>query len=460
MATLSVDDPFTLETAVTVELSDEAQGRGVLERSREAFEKFRRTSIEERIALVEKAMQAMEKRKDEIALDISKMMGKPVSQGLNEVAGMAGRARHMASIAKESLRDVVVPKDGFDRRIVKEPLGVVLDLPAWHYPLLTAINVVAPAILAGNSVVVKHSPRSPLCGMHFARAFAEAGAPNDLVQALDCDHPTTERLVGSGLVDHVVFTGSVFGGHRIQEAAAKQFLHVGLELGGNDAAYVAADADLAKAVENIVDGCIYNAGQSCCAVERIFVHEKLYDAFVAACEPLVRAYVIGDPKDDKTTLGPVAQPHHVRELEAMVLDAKGRGARLVAGGRSTQVDGKGRFFEATLLVDVAPEARLMRQESFGPLVVVAKVSSDEEALARMNDSELGLTASVWTTDAALAERMARDLDVGTVYMNRCDSVDPALPWVGAKSSGRGHSLSALGFDQLTRPKSLHFRLHY
>jgi acyl-CoA reductase-like NAD-dependent aldehyde dehydrogenase len=457
---LSVDDPYTLEPATTVALTTEAEARPIFERARAAFRGFRTTSIDERIALVEKAMVAMEKRKDEIALDISKMMGKPVAQGRNEVAGMAGRARHMASIAKESLRAIELPKEGFERRIEKEPLGVVLDLPAWNYPLLTAINVVAPAILAGNAVVVKHSPRSPLCGMHFARAFAEAGAPEGLVQSLDCDHPTTERICGSGWVDHVVFTGSVFGGHRIQEAASKQFLHVGLELGGNDAAYVAADADLAKTVENVVDGCIYNAGQSCCAVERIYVHEKLYDAFLAACEPLVRAYVMGDPRDEKTTLGPIAQPHHVRELEAMVVDATGRGARLIAGGRAAQVNGKGRFFEATLLADVPAEARLMRQESFGPLVVVAKVSSDEEALARMNDSELGLTASVWTSDRDRAARLARDLEVGTVYMNRCDAVDPALPWVGAKSSGRGHSLSALGFDQLTRPKSIHFRVRW
>ena len=460
MTKLTVDDPYTLETSVTVDLADEARVSDVLDRARRAFRAFRGSSVKDRVALVERATQAMEKRKDEIALDLARMMGKPVPQGRNEVAGMAGRARHMAEIAEASLADIALPKENFDRRIVKEPLGVVVDLPAWNYPLLTAVNVVMPAVLAGNAVIVKHSPRSPLCGMHFARAFEEAGAPKDLVQSLDCDHPTIERMVGDSRVDHVVFTGSVYGGHRIAEAAAKRFVNVGLELGGNDPAYVAPDCDFEKTVENVVDGCIYNCGQSCCAVERVYVHRSLYAKFVEACEPLVRAYVMGDPRDEKTTLGPVAQPHHVPELEALVANAKQKGARAIAGGRATKVGGHGRFFEATLLADVPQDADLMRRESFGPLVVIAPVDSDEEALAKMNDSSLGLTASVWTSDADRAARMARALEYGTVYMNRCDSVDPALPWTGVKDSGRGWSLSALGFDQLTRPKSIHFRLRW
>jgi acyl-CoA reductase-like NAD-dependent aldehyde dehydrogenase len=311
MTKLIVDDPYTLETACTVELADEAHVNAVLDRARAAFARFRGTTVDERIDLVERATVAMEKRKDEIALDIARMMGKPVAQGRNEVAGMALRARYMASIAKASLADLVVPKEGFDRRIVKDPLGVVLDLPAWNYPLLTAVNAVMPAVLAGNAVIVKHSPRSPLCGMHFARAFDEAGAPKDLVQSLDCDHATSERISGDARVDHVVFTGSVYGGHRIQEAAAKHFIDVGLELGGNDPAYVAADCDFDKTVENIVDGSIYNCGESCCAVERVYVHRSFYARFVDACAPLVRAYVLGDPRSEQTTLGPVAQPHHV-----------------------------------------------------------------------------------------------------------------------------------------------------
>jgi len=347
---------------------------------------------------------------------------------------------------------------GFERRIVKEPLGVVLDLPAWNYPLLTAVNVVMPAVLAGNAVIVKHSPRSPLCGEHFARAFADAGAPPGLVQALQCEHATTERVIGDPRIDHVVYTGSIFGGHRIVSAASSRFVRVGLELGGNDPAYVAADCDFEKTVDNIVDGAIYNAGQSCCAVERVFVHRSIYRRFVDAAEALVRGYVMGDPIDAKTSLGPIAQPNHPGELEGLVADAVQLGGHLVCGGHRTAVDGRGRFFEATLLADVPPQSAVLQRESFGPLLPLVPVDSDEEALARMNDSTLGLTASVWTKDRERVERLARSLEYGTVFMNRCDHVDPSLPWSGWKSSGRGLSLSALGFDELTRTKALHYRL--
>jgi len=335
---------------------------------------------------------------------------------------------------------------------------VVLDLPAWNYPLLTAVNCVVPAVLAGNAVVLKHSPRSPLCGEHFARAFAAAGGPTHLVQALHCDHATSERIVGDERVDHVVFTGSIFGGHRMVEAGARRFLHPVLELGGNDPAYVAPDCDLEKTVENVVDGAIYNAGQSCCAVERVYVHAAVAGRFLEMAEPLVRAYVMGDPTREGTTLGPIAQPQHVAELEALVQDARARGGRVIAGGRRAAVEGKGRFFEATLVADGDHSMKLFRQESFGPIVPVMTVDSDEEALAKMNDSRLGLTASVWTRDRERAARFAKGLECGTVFMNRCDYLDPALPWSGWKDSGRGVSLGAMGFEGLTRPKAVHFRL--
>ncbi len=451
----TVDDPFTGETAVTIDQADDAEIGKVLDAAQRAARELRRMTVEERVALCDRALARMEESAASIAADITRQMGKPLSQASGEVKGMAGRWRHMQSIAKESLADVVLPeKEGFDRRIAKDPLGVVLDLPAWNYPLLTAVNAIVPAVLAGNAVVVKHSPRTPLCGEHFARAFAAAGAP-EAVQAFFADYATTERIVGDPRVNGVLFTGSVLGGHRIQAAAKDRFIPVGLELGGNDPAYVAADADLEKTVENIVDGAIYNAGQSCCAVERVYVHRDLYEKVVAACEPLVRAYVTGDPRDEKTTLGPIAQPWHPKELDELVADATAGGARLIAGGRSS-----GRFFPATLLRDVPQGAKLMRQESFGPILAIQPVASDDEALTKMNDSSLGLTASIWTKDKERAERLARQLDFGTVYMNRCDALDPALPWTGVKDSGRGVTLSALGFDHLTRPKALHFRLTF
>ncbi|WP_394828835.1 aldehyde dehydrogenase family protein [Pendulispora albinea] len=461
MTILDVDNPYTLESACKVPLADESRVNDTLDKARAAARAWKESPLSERIALAERAMAAMERDAESIALDITRMMGKPLAQSRGEVRGMAERARHMIEIAEASLADIVLPpKEGFERRIAKEPLGVVFDLPAWNYPLLTAVNVVVPAVLAGNAVIVKHSPRTPLSGGHFAKAFADAGAPAHVVQALDCDHPTSERIVGDPRVDHVVFTGSIFGGHRISQAAAGKFMQVGYELGGNDPAYIAADCDFDKAVESIVDGAIYNAGQSCCAVERVYVHRSLYARFVEACDALVSAYVLGDPTAAQTTLGPIAQPNHPAELEGFVGDARDSGARVVRGGRTASVDGKGRFFQATLIADVPQTAKLMKRESFGPILPIAPVDSDDEALAKMNDSELGLTASIWTSDRERAEKLSRKLDYGTVYMNRCDALDPGLPWIGTKNSGRGHSLSALGYDQLTRPKSLHFRLRF
>jgi acyl-CoA reductase-like NAD-dependent aldehyde dehydrogenase len=459
--TLVVDDPFTGEPACTVALADDVLTSKTLDLARAAARGWRQSSMTERVTLCERATAAMEAQAQSVAVEITRMMGKPIAQSLGEVKTCAARARYVASAAERALADVVLPQmAGFERRVVREPLGVVLDLPAWNYPLLTAVNCVMPAVLAGNAVIIKHSPRTPLCGEQFARAFVDAGAPAHLVQALCCDHPTSERMVGDERVDHVVFTGSIFGGHRIALAAVKRFLHPCLELGGNDPAYVAPDCDLAKTVENVVDGAMYNAGQSCCAVERVYVHKAIYRRFLEAAEPLVRAYVLGDPMSDTTTLGPIAQPHHLPELEAFVEDARSVGARVIAGGKPAKIEGRGRFFEATLLADCQPSMKLFRLESFGPILPVMPVESDDEALARMNDSRLGLTASVWTADRERAARFAHSLECGTVFMNRCDYLDPALPWSGWKDSGRGVSLGALGFDALTRPKSVHFRLSW
>jgi acyl-CoA reductase-like NAD-dependent aldehyde dehydrogenase len=459
--TLVVDNPFTGETACTVALAGEGLVDATLERARDAARAWRSSELGDRVALCERAVSHLESNADAVAGDITRMMGKPIAQSLGEIKTAAVRARSMMSIADTTLADTqLAPIARFERRIVREPLGVVLDLPAWNYPLLTAINCVVPAIVAGNAIVLKHSPRSPLCAEHFARAFAEAGAPQHLVQAIHCDHAMSERMAGDDRVDHVVFTGSVFGGHRIVLASSMRFLQPCLELGGNDPAYVAADCDFARTVENVVDGAMYNAGQSCCAVERVYVHRSLYGRFLEAAEGLIRAYAMGDPTYDSTTLGPMAQPHHIAELEELVQDARARGARIVAGGHRTSVGGRGRFFEATLVGEADHSMQLFQRESFGPILPLMAVDSDEEALARMNDSRLGLTASVWTSDRDRAARFARALECGTVFMNRCDYLDPALPWSGWKDSGRGVSLGTIGYHALTRPKSIHFRLDW
>jgi acyl-CoA reductase-like NAD-dependent aldehyde dehydrogenase len=455
---LLVDNPYTLELACEVPLADWPEVERVLDRAREGARAAAALSLAERKALVERTVVELERKSDSIAKTISEMMGKPLAQAAGELRTLASRARTMIELADRGLAPIDPGcEDGITRRIEKVPLGVVLDLPAWNYPLLTAVNVVMPAVLAGNAVIVKHSPRSPLCGPMFADAFRAAGADPRIVQSLDCAHALSEKMVADSRVDHVVFTGSVLGGTRISQAAAGRFLQIGYELGGNDPAYVAEDAELERAVDGLVDGAMYNAGQSCCAVERAYVHARHYGAFIAGAERLACAYVLGDPLAASTTLGPIAQPAHVAELESLVADALECGARLVCGGKRTQVGGRGRFFPPTLLVDVPQDARLMRVEQFGPILAVQRVGSDEEALARMNDSEFALTASVWTRDRARAERFGATLRFGTVFQNRCDFGDPRLPWSGVGQSGRGHSLSVLGFDSLTRTRSLHFR---
>ncbi len=422
-----------------------------------AYEHWRPLSLEDRARRVEQGLKYFREHAEEIARDITLQMGKPLTQARGEVKTFFHRAEYMLSIAKETLAPEILPaKPSFHFRIEHTPLGVVYNIAPWNYPLLTAVNVVIPALLAGNTVLLKHSPLTPLVGRHFENAFGKVNPPN-LVTSLIMTNAQASRLINDPRINYIAFTGSVATGTKVYRQAARRLLDVGLELGGKDPAYVAQDADLDFTVENIVDGACYNAGQSCCAVERVYVHRTLYHDFLDRAKSLLKQYRLGDPLEERTTLGPLARREALPFLEGQVKEAVRRDARLLLGGKRLKGT-RGNFFPPTLLADVPNDAKMMQEESFGPLVPVTPVADDEEALARMNDSRYGLTASIWTNDRERAERFARDLEVGTVFQNRCDYLDPALPWTGARDSGIGSTLSRYGFYHLTRRKGIHLRV--
>jgi acyl-CoA reductase-like NAD-dependent aldehyde dehydrogenase len=454
---LRVVNPFNQEVVAELALDDDAQVRAKVAAARRAFERWSRRPLGERAERVQAGLQRFRARGEEIAREVTLQMGKPIREARREVQTLFERAEHMMAIAAETLAPEVLPaREGLHRRIEHAPLGVVLDIAAWNYPLLIPVNVVVPALLAGNAVLLKHSARTPLCGERFAQAFADPDLPG-LVASLNIGHEQTAALIADPrAVDYVAFTGSVAGGRSVYRQASQRILDVGLELGGKDPAYVAEDADLDFAVDGVVDGACYNAGQSCCAVERVYVHRRLYDEFLARARAVMERYRLGDPLDERTTLGPLAGSRALDLLERQVEDAVRRGARSLLGGRRLP-DTRGNFFPPTLLADVPNDAEAMQEESFGPLLPARKVADDEEALRLMNDTRYGLTASVWTRDRERADRLAGELRAGTVYQNRCDYLDPALPWTGVGESGMGSTLSRYGFYHLTRRRSIHLR---
>lgn len=428
--------------------------------ARAAQRTWRLQSVSARATLCHAFVDAMLSMQDEIIPELARQMGRPVRYGAGELRGFEERARYMIGIADAALAPVTAPeKSGFERFITRESLGIVLTVAPWNYPYLTAVNSVVPALMAGNVVILKHAAQTLLVGERFQMAADKAGFPHGLLQNLALSHDQTTQLIGSGSIDMVCFTGSVEAGKVIERAAAGQFSSVGLELGGKDPAYVRADADLPFAVENLVDGAFFNSGQSCCGIERIYVHEAVFDAFIEGFVALTKTYVVGDPLDSATTLGPMVKASAADFVRGQIAEAVAAGAMAHIDPAIFPRDLAGTPYMAPqVLTGVNHAMSVMRDESFGPVVGVMKVANDDEAIQLMNDSRFGLTASIWSADAAAAHRIAAQLETGTVFLNRCDYLDPALAWTGVKDTGRGATLSPLGFAHLTRPKSHHFRL--
>lgn len=453
---LNVTNPFDGSVVCSLEYDSESDIQSKLDAADKAQVNWRQIPIDKRISIVEEGLNRFRDRAQETITEVSLQMGKPITEARNELKTVFDRASYMISIARETLAAELLPVvEGFHRRIEHEPLGVVLNLAAWNYPLIIPVNVVVPALIAGNTVIIKHSARTPLSGVAYEKAFGDLEVP-DLVSNLVMGHEQTAKLISDQRIAHVAFTGSVAGGAAILRETSKRFIDCGLELGGNDPAYIAEDADLSSTSANIVEGSCYNAGQSCCAVERVYVHHSQLDEFVTGALKAMEALQMGNPLDDSTTLGPLVGKEALEILEKQVQDAVERGATLLTGGERMP-DQKGNFFPPTLLVGTPNDSLVMQEESFGPILPVLPVSNDEEALQLMNDSRYGLTASIWTRDQEKAEHFAKHLATGTVFQNRCDYLDPALPWTGVGDSGKGSTLSKHGYFHLTRRKAIHFR---
>ena len=456
---VKIISPVDGSVYATRPLAAQAEIEATLSEAKAAQAEWAGVAIAERARLCSAAVDAMLAMAEEVVPELAWQMGRPVRFGGGELRGFEERARHMIAIAEDALAPVEpAPKEGFRRYIKRQPLGVVLVVAPWNFPYLTAVNSVIPALMAGNAVILKHAAQTLLVGERFAAAMAAAGLPKGLFSNLVLNHDQSAAIIGSGRVDQVNFTGSVAGGQAMEQAAAGTFAGLGLELGGKDPAYVRADVDLDHAVENLVDGAFFNSGQSCCGIERIYVHGDRFDAFVDGFAALTRRYVLGSPLEAETTLGPMVKASAAKFVAGQIEDAVRQGARPLIDAAGFDHDAPGTPYMAPqVLIDVNHQMAVMREESFGPVVGIMKVADDAEAITLMNDSPFGLTASIWTADLDAAERIGGAVETGTVFMNRCDYLDPALAWTGVKDTGRGATLSRVGYETLTRPKSFHLR---
>jgi acyl-CoA reductase-like NAD-dependent aldehyde dehydrogenase len=456
--TVKLKSPIDGSIFVERPLATDSQVNAAIERARTAQVGWAQTSIAERGKYMLAMLEALVAMTDEVVPEIAWQMGRPVRYG-GEFGGVKERAQYMIEIAEAALKPVMAPnpRDGFRRYVRKDPLGVVMVIAPWNYPYLTAVNTIVPALMAGSAVILKHAAQTLLVGERFAQAFDKAGLPKGVFQNLVMNHAQTEKLLGSGKIDHVNFTGSVGGGRAIEKAAAGTFMTLGLELGGKDPAYVLPDAKMDHAIANLVDGTFFNSGQCCCGIERVYVHEKVYDQFVDGFIAETKNYVVGNPLEQATTMGPMAQSRFADLIREQKAEALRKGAHAHINMKVENDVAGSPYIAPEVLTNVDHQMSVMREESFGPIVGIMKVRNDEEAIALMNDSPYGLTASIWTTDTEHAVAIGDRVETGTVFMNRCDYLDPALVWTGVKDTGKGAALSAIGYDSLTRPKSYHLR---
>lgn len=457
MSTITCISPIDGKPFASRETASADQARAMIARGKAAGRDWAQRPLAERRDLVLAAVTRLSTETEDAAIEMAHMMGRP-QRHFFEFNGCLERARHMAEIAPKALAPIIVEdSDAFSRRIEKEPRGLVLIVAPWNYPYLTTINSLVPALIAGNSVMMKHATQTLLVGERLERIFTEAGLPEGVLQNVYLDHDTTSALIGEGHFGFVNFTGSVGGGQAMERAAAGTFTPVGTELGGKDPAYVMEDADIDAAVAGLVDGAFFNAGQCCCGIERIYVHESRYDEFVEKAVAETLRLKLGSPLDGQTTIGPVASIRFADEIRAQISDALANGARALIPASAFPEDDGGTYLAPQILVDVTHDMRVMRDESFGPVLGIMKVATDDEAVALMNDSEFGLTVSFWGQDTDRIAALGARMETGTVFMNRCDYLDPAICWTGCKNTGHGVTLSVLGYQALTRPKSYHLR---
>ena len=452
---MMIINPATGQTIAEVPDDTAATVAQKVARARAAQPAWARTPLEDRLAALHRFRDALVANRDRLALTLTREMGKPIKQAGNELSAMPARLDFFLTATAALLREVVVAKDGgLEETIRQEPLGAIANISAWNYPYFVGSNVFAPALLTGNTVLYKPSEMATMTGLAIAALLHEAAVPEDAFIAVVGGGGIGAALVGEP-VDGVFFTGSHATGQKIAQAVAGRFIKTQLELGGKDPTFVCDDVDVAAAAESLADGAFYNTGQSCCSVERIYVHQAIAAPFVAAFVGAVRGFALGDPEDPGTYIGPLARPQPLAVLEAQVADAVAGGAHVLCGGR--RAARAGFFFEPTVLVDVTNQMRVMREESFGPVIGIATVRDDEEAVRLMNDSDYGLTAGVYSKDRARAERILARVNAGTVYWNCCDRVSPRLPWTGRKHSGMGSTLSTAGIQAFLQPKAWHLR---